>query len=117
MEDPAFTVLLTGPSGGGPAALGAVRSATGLSLWRSRRLIDGAPAVVCSDVPFDAATRTAKNLRRAGVAAAVRCGWCRRTVPDDGTLVDPGPCTSPIWPAARCQANSLSTCDCAFCAV
>ncbi|MFD8784481.1 hypothetical protein [Kitasatospora sp. NPDC059599] len=37
MEDPAFTVLLTGPGPRGAEALRAVRAVTGLSLWRSRQ--------------------------------------------------------------------------------
>jgi hypothetical protein len=115
VEDPEFTVVLTGPSAGGPAALRAVRAATGLSLWRSKQLLNSTPVTVRSDVPFHTAVRTAQDLRQAGVAATVRCNWCRRVLPDDGTPVDPGPCTSRIWPTAHCQANSLTTCDCEFC--
>ncbi|MFB7675132.1 hypothetical protein ACFC26_27350 [Kitasatospora purpeofusca] len=116
MEEPEFTVLVSGDSPHDPAALAAVRSVTGLSLARSRQLLGGAPAVVRSDIPFDIAARAGQDLRRAGVPAVVRCGWCRRTMTGD-TPVDPGPCVSPYWPAAHCPANSMTSCDCKFCAV
>ncbi|MEU6970837.1 hypothetical protein AB0A71_24475 [Kitasatospora aureofaciens] len=53
MEDPDFTVLLAGNSPHDPTALKAVRTVTGLSLWRSRQLLDRAPATVQSGIPFD----------------------------------------------------------------
>ncbi|MFJ2779442.1 MULTISPECIES: ribosomal protein L7/L12 [unclassified Kitasatospora] len=115
MEDPQFTVLLTDPSPGGPAALKAVRAVTGLSLWHSRQLLNGAPVTAREAIPFATAAEAAGRLRRAGVPAAIRCDWCRRTLPDDGTPVGPGPCTSRAWPTAHCQANSLTTCDCEWC--
>ncbi|WP_329571873.1 ribosomal protein L7/L12 [Kitasatospora sp. NBC_01266] len=116
MEDPSFTVLLTGDSPHDPRVLKAVRTVTGLSLWRCRQLLDSAPATVRSEIPFDIAARTAQHLHQAGVPAVIRCGWCRRTLPGD-TRVDPGPCASPYWPTAHCQANSLTSCGCEFCAV
>ncbi|MFE2910870.1 hypothetical protein [Kitasatospora indigofera] len=97
MEDPQFTVLLTGTSPGGPEALRAVGEVTGLSLWHSKLLLGGAPATVRTDEPFADAAAAARRLRRAGVPAAVRCTWCERTLTDD-TPVDPGPCTSLYWP-------------------
>ncbi|MET8628901.1 ribosomal protein L7/L12 [Kitasatospora sp. NPDC004669] len=114
MEDPQFTVLLTGASPHDPTALKAVRTVTGLSLWRSRQLLDSAPAVVEPEIPFHVAAPAARLLRQAGVPAALQCNWCRRTLADD-TPVDPGPCASPYFPAAHCQANSTTSCDCAFC--
>ncbi|MFJ4681681.1 ribosomal protein L7/L12 [Kitasatospora sp. NPDC088783] len=115
MEDPQFTVLLTDASAGGPAALRAVRAVTGLSLWHSRQLLDSAPVTAREDIPFAAAEAATRRLRQAGVPAAIRCNWCRRTLPDDKTPVDPGPCASRFWPLAHCQANSLTTCHCGFC--
>ncbi|MFF2548963.1 ribosomal protein L7/L12 [Kitasatospora sp. NPDC058063] len=116
MEVPDFTVVLTGGQGGGAEALKAVRAATGLSLWRSRQLLDSAPVTVVSDVPFDIAAPMARDLRAAGVPTALRCGWCRRTLPgDDTSPVDPGPCASRYWPTAHCEANSMTSCDCGFC--
>ncbi|WP_234355930.1 ribosomal protein L7/L12 [Kitasatospora aureofaciens] len=117
MEDPDFTVLLTGTSPHDPTALKAVRTVTGLSLWRSRELLDSAPATVQSGIPFDIAARAAQHLRQAGVPAAIQCGWCQRTLPDGDTPVDPGPCASLYWPTAHCPANSMTSCDCGFCAV
>ncbi|GAA2752981.1 ribosomal protein L7/L12 [Kitasatospora cinereorecta] len=114
MEDPDFTVLLTGDSPHDPTALKAVRAVTGLSLWHSRQLLDSAPATVRSDIPFAAAARAAQHLRQTGVPAAIRCGWCRRTLTGE-TPVDPGPCASPYWPTAHCPANSMTSCDCEFC--
>ncbi|MFE5588599.1 ribosomal protein L7/L12 [Kitasatospora sp. NPDC056531] len=116
MEDPEFAVVLTGAAPRDAAALKAVRAVTGLSLWRSGQLLDSAPAVVRSQIPFGVAAPAARLLRRAGVPAALRCGWCRRALPDD-TPVDPGPCASASWPTAHCQANSLTSCGCDFCAV
>ncbi|MFD7829042.1 ribosomal protein L7/L12 [Kitasatospora sp. NPDC059803] len=115
MEDPQFTIVVSGGSPGGATALKAVRAVTGLSLWHSKQLLDSAPATVREDVPFEIAAPAARQLRRAGVPASVRCDWCRRTLPDDGTPVAPGPCTSWAWPTAHCQANSLTTCDCGYC--
>ncbi|MGW4896195.1 ribosomal protein L7/L12 [Kitasatospora sp. NPDC004240] len=114
MEDPGFTIVLTGVGPHDATALKAVRAVTGLSLWRSRQLLDGAPVTVRSEVPFDVASDAARQLRRAGVPAALRCDWCRRTLADD-TPVDPGPCESRYWPTAHCQANSLTSCGCGFC--
>ncbi|MFI9361508.1 hypothetical protein ACIG5E_10640 [Kitasatospora sp. NPDC053057] len=116
MEDPQFTVRLAGASPRGPAALKAVRTVTGLSLWRSGQVLDAGSAALVSDVPFEVASHAAQVLRRAGVAAAVGCDWCRRTLPDDGSPVDPGPCASLYWETAHCQANSMTSCDCDFCA-
>ncbi|MFD8755141.1 ribosomal protein L7/L12 [Kitasatospora sp. NPDC059577] len=115
MEDPAFTVLLTGPGPRGAEALRAVRAVTGLSLWRSRQLLESAPAAVTPDVPHDLAVSAAERLRRAGVPVAVRCGWCRRTLPDDGSLVGPGPCAAAFRSAAHCAADSLTCCGCEIC--
>ncbi|MFC8454801.1 ribosomal protein L7/L12 [Kitasatospora sp. NPDC057223] len=115
MEDPQFTVVLTDASANGPAALRAVAAVTGLSLWHSRQLLDNAPATAREDIPFADAEATAQRLRRAGVPTALRCGWCRRTLPHDGTPVDPDPCTSRYWPTPHCQANSLTSCDCHSC--
>ncbi|WBP84790.1 hypothetical protein [Kitasatospora cathayae] len=116
MEDPQFTVLLAGASPRGPAALKAVRTVTGLSLWRSGQVLDAGTATLVSDVPFEVASHAAQVLHHAGVPAAVRCDFCRRTLPGDGSPVDPGPCASPYWKTPHCQANSLTTCDCDFCA-
>ncbi|MEV6978362.1 hypothetical protein [Kitasatospora sp. NPDC093806] len=116
MEDPQFTVLVTVPGPGGPEALRAVRAVTGLSLWRSRLLLDRVPAAVARDIPFESAVAVVRRLRAGGVGAAVRCDWCARTVPGDGTPLDPLPCASRFWPSAHCAANSLTACDCGFCA-
>ncbi|MEU3563789.1 ribosomal protein L7/L12 [Kitasatospora sp. NPDC006786] len=115
MEDPQFTALVTGPGDAGPDALRAVRAVTGLSLWHSKLLLGSAPVVVLEDVPFDTAVGAARRLREAGVPAAVRCTWCDRTVPGDGTPLDPEPCASRYWPTAHCLANSLTSCGCGFC--
>ncbi|MGX1541006.1 ribosomal protein L7/L12 [Streptomyces adustus] len=115
MEEPAFTVLVTESGSGGQQALRAVRAVTGLSLWRSKLLLGGVPAVVLEEVPLDAAVFAARRLRETGVPTAVRCTLCDRTVPRDETLLDPAPCASRYWPAAHCRANSLTSCDCEIC--
>lgn len=111
MEDPQFTVLLTGTAYSGPPALRAIREVTGLSLWHSRRLPAGAPATVLDEVPYESAAAALLRLRGAGVEAAVRCTCCSRTLPVDGAPVDPAPCRAPYWPTAHCQANSETVCD------
>lgn len=88
---------------------------TGLSLWHSGLALDAGTAVLLADIPFEIAAPAARDLRRAGVAVTVRCGACRRTLPEDGAPVDPGPCASRYWPTAHCQANSLTVCDCDYC--
>ncbi|MEU8921969.1 hypothetical protein AB0D10_13685 [Kitasatospora sp. NPDC048545] len=74
-----------------------------------------APAAVTPGVPHDLAVSAAERLRRAGVPVAVRCGWCGRTLPDDGSPVGPGPFAAVFRPAAHCAANSLTCCDCEVC--
>jgi len=108
-------VLVTESGHGGQEALRAVGAVTGLSLWRGKLLLDRAPVMVLEEAPLDRAAGVARRLQEAGVPAAIRCAWCDRTVPHDGTLLAPGPCSSRYWPTAHCQANSLSSCDCAFC--
>jgi Ribosomal protein L7/L12 C-terminal domain len=115
VEDPGFTVLVTGAPPGGTGPLRAVRTVTGLSLWRARRLLDAAPATLAERIPFDLADDAAHLLREAGVRVVLRCDWCRRALPEDGTPVGPGPCASRYWPVAHCRANSLTSCDCDFC--
>ncbi|MFD5463888.1 hypothetical protein ACFWIQ_13865 [Kitasatospora sp. NPDC127059] len=115
MEDPQFTVRLAGASPRGAARLRAVRVVTGLSLWRSGVALDSGTAVLLSDVPFELAGPAARELRRVGVPVVVDCGACRRTLPEDGAPVAPGPCAGRHFPTAHCQANSLTGCDCGFC--
>ncbi|MGW0925151.1 ribosomal protein L7/L12 [Streptomyces sp. NPDC002755] len=115
MEVPEFTVLVTESGNGGQKALQAVGTVTGLSLWRSKLLLGSAPAAVLEKAPLDMAVVAARRLREAGLSATVCCTWCDRTVPCDETLLGPGPCASRYWPTAHCQANSLTSCDCAFC--
>ncbi|MFB7452953.1 ribosomal protein L7/L12 [Streptomyces sp. NPDC056194] len=100
---------------GGQQALQAVRAVTGLSLWNAKLLLDRAPVTILEEAPIDRATVAARWLQEAGVPAAIRCTWCDRAVPRDGTLLAPGPCASRYWPTAHCRANSLTSCDCVFC--
>ena len=117
MEDPEFTVLLTGIAYSAPAALRAIRVVTGLSLWRSRQLLESAPATARAELPYKSAAAALKHLQQAGVQAALRCEYCARVLPTDGTPVDPGPCRSRYWPTAHCQANSETVCDLDHCPV
>ncbi|WP_371502309.1 ribosomal protein L7/L12 [Kitasatospora sp. NBC_00374] len=111
VEDPEFTVLLIGAAYSGPAALKAIQAVTNLSLWHCRQLLDDAPATVQATIPYEKAIAALKHLRQAGVQAVIRCDYCERTLPTDGTPVDPAPCRSRYWPTAHCQANSETTCD------
>ncbi len=96
MEDPEFTVVLTGTAYSGPAALRAIRMVTGLSLWHSRRLLDSAPATAQAEVPYESAAAALKHLRQAGVQAAIRCEYCERTLPTDGAPRRPRPVHVPV---------------------
>ncbi|WP_200426239.1 hypothetical protein [Streptomyces sp. NE5-10] len=93
----------------------AVAAVTGLGLWRSKALLGNTPATVLEDSSLGAVVAVARRLRDSGVPAVVRCTACDRTVPPDETPLAPGPCASPFWPTAHCQANSLATCDYDFC--
>ncbi|MFD9125261.1 ribosomal protein L7/L12 [Kitasatospora sp. NPDC059571] len=114
MEDPDFSVRLTGRGDGGIRLVRAVRQVTGLSLWQSKLLAESAPATVAERLPFPDAARAAAELREAGAAAEAVCTWCTRAAPADGSLLEPGPCDSPYWPTAHCAANSLTECDCGW---
>ncbi|MFE2564750.1 hypothetical protein [Streptomyces mirabilis] len=46
MEEPEFSVVLTGTGGRRMDVVQAVRSITGLSAWRSARLLESSPVVV-----------------------------------------------------------------------
>ncbi|MFE7531310.1 ribosomal protein L7/L12 [Kitasatospora sp. NPDC057542] len=111
MEDPEFSVVLTGAAYSGPSALKAIRLVTGLSLWHSRQLLDSAPVTARAELPYGEAAAALRRLQQGGVQAALCCGYCERLLPTDGTPVDPGPCRSRYWPTAHCQANSETVCD------
>ncbi|MCU7821236.1 ribosomal protein L7/L12 [Kitasatospora sp. DSM 101779] len=116
MEDPDFSVYLTGAGERGIEAVKAVRAVSGASLWQSRQLLDDAPVALVAEVALERATAAAARLRAAGAGAEIRCGWCRRALPADGAPVDPGPCESVYWATAHCRANALTVCDCDWCA-
>lgn len=115
MEEPDFAVLLTEAGSSQSEAVKAVKAVTGLSLWRSKLLMERAPVSVLQGTCFEAAGEAARRLRQAGVRTAVRCGWCDHVLPPDGTPLDPAGCQSPYWPTAHCPANVLSACDCDWC--
>ncbi|MFI5533035.1 hypothetical protein ACIA8O_31305 [Kitasatospora sp. NPDC051853] len=118
MEDPEFTVTVDRAPPSGTAPLLAVREITDLCLWQGRQLLDGPlPAPLLPPVPLDTALDAARRLRATGVEVSVDCTACHRTVPADGALLDPGPCAEQPWLiTAHCRANSLTSCDCSFCA-
>ncbi|MFI9770335.1 ribosomal protein L7/L12 [Streptomyces sp. NPDC052415] len=84
----------------------AVRTVSGLSLLRSKLLLDALPAVLVQDTWFEAADDAAKRLEAAGARTAVLCGWCERIIPRKAASVDPTPCAAPYWPATRCRVGS-----------
>ncbi|WP_329575838.1 ribosomal protein L7/L12 [Kitasatospora sp. NBC_01250] len=106
MEDPEFSVLLTGVGDRRLDLVRVVRSVSGLSLWDSKLLLDAVPAVVVKDTWYEAADEVARRLEAAGARAALSCGWCSRTIPCGTGPVDPGPCEAPYWPAENCRASS-----------
>ncbi|MFD9506891.1 hypothetical protein [Streptomyces mirabilis] len=54
MEEPEFSVVLTGTGGRRMDVVQAVRSITGLSAWRSARPLESLPVVVVEDTWFAA---------------------------------------------------------------
>ncbi|MFJ5811217.1 ribosomal protein L7/L12 [Streptomyces sp. NPDC093093] len=109
MEDPEFSVLLTEVGTTRLDVIQAVRAISGLSLWRSKLLLETTPVVVVEDTWFEAADKVAKRLEAAGAHAVLLCGWCNRRIPSVAVGVDPGPCESPYWPAENCRASSPPT--------
>lgn len=104
MEEPAYSVLLTG-AGDADRKLDvvrALRSVTRLSAWRSRQLLESVPLVVLEDVSLGVAENAARLLEAAGAGARVRCTW-------SGCVFAPGsgpggeqPCIPPDWSAEGC---------------
>lgn len=104
MEEPAFSVLLTGAGSRRADVVQAVRSVTGESAFRSGLLVDAVPVVVVERTWFEAAEDAAARLAGLGAEVALRCGWCERTLSPGAGVVDPAPCASPHWPAESCPA-------------
>jgi hypothetical protein len=105
VEQPEFSVVLTGTGGRRMDVVQAVRSITGLSAWRRARLLESIPVVVVEDTCFEAAVDAVGRLKAAGADASLLCGWCERAMVPGTGPVDPGPCASPYWPSAECPAG------------
>ncbi|MFJ4321984.1 ribosomal protein L7/L12 [Streptomyces tricolor] len=71
-DDIPHDVLLIAPGPDPLAVAQAVRRLSGLSLWRSKLLVDQTPVVILECIPEDAATLAATALREAGAKAEVR---------------------------------------------
>ncbi|MFD8007003.1 ribosomal protein L7/L12 [Streptomyces mirabilis] len=97
--------MLTGTGGRRMDVVQAVRSITGLSAWRSARLLESIPVVVVEDTWFGAAADAVGRLKAVGAEASLRCGWCERKVVPGTGPVGPGPCASPSWPSVECPAG------------
>ncbi|MFE2245993.1 ribosomal protein L7/L12 [Streptomyces lavendulae] len=104
MEEPGFRVLLTGSGDRKVEAIGAIRTITGLSLWNSKLLLDGAPIAVTEPDWLEAAQGKAGVLEAAGVHATVICDWCDRTITREAGPLDPAPCSGP-WSPETCRAS------------
>ncbi|MFE5080971.1 ribosomal protein L7/L12 [Streptomyces mirabilis] len=105
MEEPEFSVVLTGTGGRRMDVVQAVRSITGLSAWRSARLLESVPVVVVEDTWFGAAVDAVGRLKAVGADASLLCGWCERAIVPGAGPVDSGPCASPFWSSADCPAG------------
>ncbi|PKW12495.1 Ribosomal protein L7/L12 C-terminal domain-containing protein [Streptomyces sp. 1222.5] len=90
-------------------AVRAVRTVTGLSLAKSKVLLDGAPVTGTGPVWLEAARDAAGVLAEAGVHATVECDWWERTVATVGGPLDPASCAGRWWPAAACRASNPSS--------
>ncbi|MFD6891160.1 ribosomal protein L7/L12 [Streptomyces sp. NPDC059957] len=104
MEEPGFRVLLTEAGDRRVEAVRAIRTVTGLSLWKSKLLLDGVPVAVTEPNWLEVAEDAAELLEDAGAHATVVCDWCDRTITRGGEPVDPAPCKGP-WPAGTCRAS------------
>jgi hypothetical protein len=105
VEEPEFRVVLTGTGGRRMDVVQAVRSITGLSAWRSARLLESVPVVVVEDTWFGAAVDAVGRLKAVGADASLLCGWCERAIVPGTGPVDSGPCASPCWSSADCPAG------------
>jgi hypothetical protein len=106
VEEPGFSVLVTEVGDRRSDVVQAVRTVSGLSLWRSKLLLNALPAMLVQATWFEAAEDAAKRLEAAGACTAVRCGWCERIIPRETASVDPTPCAALYWPATHCRASS-----------
>ncbi|MEU1621275.1 ribosomal protein L7/L12 [Streptomyces sp. NPDC005722] len=104
MEEPAYGVLLTGAGDADRKleVVGALRSVTGLSAWRSRQLLDAVPLVVVEGTSLEAAEDAARRLEAAGAVARVRCTWSGCVFAPGSGPGDGQPCTPPAWSAGGC---------------
>ncbi|MFF3580971.1 ribosomal protein L7/L12 [Streptomyces mirabilis] len=103
MEEPEFSVVLTGTGGRRMDVVQVVRSITGLSAWRSARLLESVPVVVVEDTWFGAAVEAVGRLKAVGADASLLCGWCERAMVPGTGPVDSGPCASPF--SAECPVG------------
>ncbi|MDD9375338.1 ribosomal protein L7/L12 [Streptomyces sp. ZAF1911] len=104
VEEPGFRVLLTEPGERKAEVIRAIRTVTGLSLWNSRLLLDGAPVAVTEPDWLEAAQDAAGVLEAAGAHVTVLCDWCDRTVTRVAGPLDPASCKGP-WPPETCRAS------------
>ncbi|MFB6565508.1 ribosomal protein L7/L12 [Streptomyces sp. NPDC056400] len=104
VEEPGFRVLLTESGDRKMEAIRAIRTVTGLSLWNSKLLLDGAPVAVTGPVWLETAQDVAGALEAAGANATVICDWCDRTITRAAGQLDPAPCSGP-WPPEACRAS------------
>ncbi|MFJ9714284.1 ribosomal protein L7/L12 [Streptomyces sp. NPDC101234] len=105
MEEPPFGVLLTTGGDRGLDLVQAVRTATRLSAWRSKQLLDAAPITLISETWFERAEQAARRLNELGAKAELACRWCERVMSPEDCPVDPGPCSSPYMSPDGCPAS------------
>ncbi|MFF4082581.1 ribosomal protein L7/L12 [Streptomyces sp. NPDC001777] len=98
-------MLLTTSGDRGMGLVLAVRSVTGLSVWRSKQLLEAAPTTVVDETWFEAAVKAAKRLNEVGARADLVCRWCERVMSPEDCPVDPGPCSSPYMAPTGCPAS------------
>ncbi|MFF2133782.1 ribosomal protein L7/L12 [Streptomyces olivochromogenes] len=98
-------IVLTGTGGRRMDVVQAVRSITGLSAWRSARLLESIPVVVVEDTWFGAAVDAVGHLKAVGADASLLCGWCERAIVPGTGPVDSGPGASPFLSSADCPVG------------
>jgi hypothetical protein len=105
MEEPGFTVVLVEAGGRRAEVIQVLRGLTGLSAWRSSRLLESLPCEITGPTWLEAALDAVARLREAGADAVLGCDRCERAIRHADIPVAPQPCASPCWRPTDCRAS------------
>ncbi|MFE7564715.1 hypothetical protein [Kitasatospora sp. NPDC057500] len=110
MEEPQFEAVVTRVGERRLAVHQVLRARGGLSLWQVECLLDRAPVRVDEHHLSDLRRRT-ERLREAGAEVSLSCRECGRPAPEEGELIDAGPCAAarrPYCPASSDRPPSMA---------